>query len=193
MKKVIFITVFLVLGVLTMEKCTVSKRPAKFDGLETKSQGFYDLKAELINGDIASFESYKGKKVLIVNTASKCGFTPQYDGLQKLYDKNKENLVILGFPSNQFGAQEPGSNKEVAEFCRLNYGVEFPMFEKVDVKGDQQHPVFKWLSNPEQNGWNKDVPGWNFSKYMVDENGQLIRFFNSFVSPDSNEIKDALK
>jgi glutathione peroxidase len=145
-------------------------------------ESFYSLKATLNSGEEISFEKYKGKKVLIVNLASQCGFTPQYEALEKLYKKN-EGLFILGFPANNFGAQEPGSDDEIASFCRLNYGVTFPLFKKNDVTGVSKQEVYQWLTDKNRNGWNDAEPQWNFYKYLVDENGNLSKIFSSSVSP----------
>jgi len=145
-------------------------------------QSFYSLKATLNNGEEIPFDRFKNKKVLIVNLASLCGFTPQYEELQQLYEKT-ENLVILGFPANDFGDQEPGSDTEISNFCKLNYGVTFPLFKKADVKGNEKQPVYQWLSDKNKNGWNDVEPQWNFYKYLVDENGSLESVSSSSVSP----------
>ena len=154
---------------------------------------FYDLKAMSLDGESIDMSKYKGKKVIILNVASKCGYTPQYADWQKFYESNKDQVEVLGFPCNQFLGQEPGSSDEIATFCQKNYGVTFQMFDKVDVKGDQQSPVYKWLTDPAQNGWNSDVPSWNFCKYLIDENGKLTHFFASKIKPDSPEFLAALK
>ncbi len=120
--------------------------------------------------------------MLIVNLASLCGFTPQYEELQKLYEQ-AENLVILGFPANNFGTQEPGSDEEISNFCKVNYGVTFPLFKKDDVKGNEKQPVYQWLSDKNKNGWNDIEPKWNFYKYLIDEKGNLDKVFSSSVSP----------
>lgn len=153
----------------------------------------YDFKLTAIDGTEIDFENYKGKKLLIVNTASKCGFTPQYEDLQKLYELYGDQVTILGFPSNNFMGQEPGSNSEIAEFCKLNYGVEFQMFAKIDVKGKNKHPLYEWLSSKEQNGWNDKEPSWNFCKYLIDENGKLVQFHKSNVNPLDQSIIDWVK
>ena len=145
-------------------------------------QDFYSLKAIQNNGEEISFEKFRNKKVLIVNLASLCGFTPQYEELQKLYEQ-AEGLVILGFPANNFGTQEPGSDEEISNFCKVNYGVTFPLFKKADVKGNEKQPVYQWLSDKNKNGWNDIEPKWNFYKYLVDENGNLQKVFSSSVSP----------
>ena len=127
--------------------------------------------------------TYKGKKVLVVNVASRCGYTPQYKGLQKLYDTYGDSLVVLGFPSNDFMWQEPGSNTEIKKFCKTNYGVTFPMFSKIHVKGRKQHPIYDWLSDSKLNGWNDDSPSWNFNKYLLNENGAIIELYGADVKP----------
>jgi glutathione peroxidase len=152
------------------------------------ASSFFDLKAKTLDGEEISLSQYKGKKIIILNTASKCGYTPQYADWQAFYDKNKANTVVLGFPCNQFLGQEPGSGEEIGAFCQKNYGVTFPMFEKIDVKGDDQSAVYKWLSDKTQNGWCSDVPSWNFCKYYINEKGELKNFFGSKIKPDSPEF-----
>ena len=149
---------------------------------------FYDLNSILIGGESVSMKTYEGKKILIVNVASKCGLTPQYEELEKLSKKYSEKLIILGFPSNDFLGQEPGSNKEISTFCRSNYSITFPLFEKSRVKGAKKHQVYDWLTDPEKNGWNKKGPSWNFTKYLIDENGKLLKRFSPRLSPLSDEI-----
>jgi glutathione peroxidase len=143
---------------------------------------FYSLKATANTGEEIEFEKYRGKKVLLVNLASQCGYTPQYAELESLHQQNK-NIIILGFPSNDFGAQEPGTDDEIAEFCKVNFGVTFQLFKKDDVKGNNKQPVYQWLSDENKNGWNNEEPQWNFYKYLVDENGNLSKVFSSSVSP----------
>ena len=143
----------------------------------------YDFKVPALDGNgTINFKDFKGKKIMIVNTASKCGNTPQYSDLEKLYEQYKDKLVIVGFPANNFGSQEPGSNTEIGEFCKKNYGVTFQMFEKISVKGDDQHPLYKWLK--EKTG---EEPSWNFCKYLIKPDG-TVKFFNSKVKPLDNEI-----
>ncbi len=154
---------------------------------------FHSLKALSIDGDTISMDQYKGKKIIVLNTASKCGYTPQYADWQAYYEKNKDKVVVLGFPCNQFMSQEPGNAEEIGAFCQKNYGVTFQMFDKVDVKGDNQSAVYKYLTNPELNGWNSDVPSWNFCKYLIDENGKLTHFFASGITPESAEFAAAVK
>ncbi len=143
---------------------------------------FYSLKATTNSGNEISFEKYFGKKVLIVNLASQCGYTPQYAKLEQLHQQNK-NIIILGFPSNNFGSQEPGTDNEIAEFCKVNYGVTFQLFRKDNVSGNNRQPVYQWLSDKNKNGWNNEEPQWNFYKYLVTENGNLSKIFSSSVSP----------
>jgi glutathione peroxidase len=149
----------------------------------------YDFKVPSLDGGTIDLSQYKGKKLLIVNTASKCGFTPQYADLEKLYEKYKDKLVIVGFPANNFGQQEPGTNADIKEFCTKNYGVTFPMADKVDVIGDNTHPLFKYLTQEaEKLGVADPVIKWNFTKFLIDENGKLIAVFPSKVTPMSDEI-----
>ena len=169
------------------------KRIAKNNNGMIASSNFYDLKAITIDGQEISFEQFKGKKVLIVNVASKCGYTYQYEGLQKLHELYGSKVSILGFPANDFLFQERGSNEEIAEFCESNFGVTFQMFEKITTKGKKQSPVYHWLSNKKLNGWNDQKPSWNFCKYLIDEDGKLVAFFDSKVKPLSEEIVSLLK
>jgi len=149
----------------------------------------YDFKVPGLDGTSIDLSKYKGKKLLIVNTASKCGFTPQYADLEKLYEKYKDKLTIVGFPANNFGSQEPGTNSEIKEFCSKNYGVSFPMAEKVDVVGDNTHPLFKYLTaEAKKLGVEDPVIKWNFTKFLIDENGKLIAVFPSKVTPMSDEV-----
>jgi len=154
---------------------------------------FYDLKAVSLDGESIDMSKYKGKKVIILNVASKCGYTPQYADWQKFYESNKDQVEVLGFPCNQFLGQEPGSSDEIATFCQKNYGVTFQMFDKVDVKGDQQHAIYQWLTDPSKNGWNSEVPSWNFCKYLINEEGKLTHFFGSKIKPDNQEFMAAYK
>lgn len=154
---------------------------------------FYSLKNSLTDGTSFDFAQLKGKKVLLVNTASDCGYTGQYDDLQKLSEQYKEKLVVIGFPSNDFKEQEKGTDEEIAQFCRLNFGVSFPLMKKSSVKkGPGQNEVFEWLSDSTKNGWNNQHPSWNFCKYIVDEEGRLINYFGSTIEPLGKEITTAL-
>ncbi len=148
----------------------------------------YDFKVPSLDGNSIDLSAYKGKKIMIVNTASKCGYTPQYKDLEALYEKYKDKLVIIGFPANNFNQQEPGSNTEIKEFCTKNYGVTFPMAEKVSVKGDGIHPLFKYLTEEAAKMGVEDPIKWNFTKFLVDENGKLVAVFPSKVTPMSDEV-----
>ena len=143
----------------------------------------YDVVLNDIDGKLVNMGNYKGRKLLIVNVASECGFTPQYAALQELYEKHKPKIIVLGFPCNDFGKQEKGSNKEIKQFCTANYHVTFPMFEKSSVRGVNKNPLYKWLTDKNLNGWNEVKPSWNFCKYLIDENGSLNSFYSSSVSP----------
>jgi glutathione peroxidase len=154
---------------------------------------FYNLEANSIFGEATKMEQYKGKKILVVNVASKCGLTPQYAQLEKLYQEHSDKLIILGFPSNDFLRQEPGTNKQIATFCSTKYAVTFPLFEKIKVRGSKKHSIYDWLTDPKQNGWNKKGPSWNFTKYLIDENGKLIKRFSPKTSPLSSEITTLIK
>lgn len=152
----------------------------------------YDFKVPGLEGNEIDFSRYKGKKILVVNTASKCGFTPQYEELEALYKKYQDKLVIVGFPANNFGGQEPGSNSEIKEFCKRNYGVTFPMAEKVSVKGEDIHPLFKYLTNEAAKLGVEDPIKWNFTKFLLNEKGKLIAVFPSKVKPMSEELTSKL-
>lgn len=187
--KTIILTSF-ILSLFALTNCArVESRPKTMNAnTPVSTTSFYDFTLNTIDGNAVKMESFKGKKLLLVNVASKCGYTPQYADLQQLHEKYGDKLLILGFPANDFGAQEPGSNEDIASFCQKNYGVSFQMFEKIAVTGDNQHPLYKWLSSKELNGWNDKAPSWNFCKYLVSENGELLKFFNSSVKPLSDEI-----
>lgn len=155
---------------------------------ETMESSFYDFKMKDINGKEIDFSEFKGKKLLLVNVASKCGYTKQYAQLQELYATYGDDVIVLGFPANNFGGQEPGSNEEIKEFCSSEYGVTFPMFEKISVAGFDKHPLYRWLSDASKNGWNNEEPKWNFCKYFINEKGELVKFFPSSVTPLDEEI-----
>lgn len=156
------------------------------------AKNIYDFKVEGLDGGTIDFSSFKGKKILIVNTASKCGYTKQYEGLEKLYEQHKDKLVIVGFPANNFGAQEPGTNTEIQEFCKKNYGVSFPMAAKISVKGDDTAPIYKWLCSKVENGVLDAEIKWNFNKFLLDENGNLMYYFPSNIEPLSNDLVSKL-
>jgi glutathione peroxidase len=153
----------------------------------------HTFKVKALDGTEIDFSKFKGKKILVVNTASKCGYTPQYEALEKLYAEHKDKLVIVGFPCNQFGGQEPGTASEIQEFCTKNYGVTFPLAEKIDVKGDNISPVYKWLCTKTENGVLDATITWNFNKFLLDENGKLIAYFPSKVKPTDDDIVKYLK
>ncbi|MDX1317514.1 MAG: glutathione peroxidase [Xanthomarina gelatinilytica] len=157
------------------------------------SASLYDISINSLTGEPIDLSSFKGKKILIVNTASECGFTGQYEGLQELYNTYKDKLVVIGVPCNQFGGQEPGTASEIQSFCKQNYGVTFLMTEKVDVKGGNQHPLYKWLTSKELNGVSSSSVKWNFQKYLIDEKGNLIDYYYSITSPTSTKITKHLK
>jgi glutathione peroxidase len=168
----------IVLGILSMFSITDS---------------FYSFTLKTIEGDEKSLETYKGKVVLIVNTASKCGYTPQYEGLQAIYEQYKDQgLVILGFPANNFMGQEPGTDEEILEFCTAKYDVNFPMFSKVSVKGDDQHPLFSYLTKAENPDFTGDIK-WNFEKFLIGKDGKLLHRYRSGVKPESKEMKSAIE
>jgi glutathione peroxidase len=155
---------------------------------------FFDLWALKNNGEELKFSALKGKKILLVNTASDCGYTAQYKDLQNLYDQFKDRLMILAFPANDFKAQEKGTDEEIAAFCKVNYGLTFPMMKKsVVIKSIQQNPVYQWLTDSSKNGWCNQQPSWNFSKYLVDEKGVLTHYFDPSISPSSKEITDKIR
>jgi glutathione peroxidase len=152
----------------------------------------YDTEAKTINGEEITLNEYAGDVLLIVNTASECGYTPQYEGLQELYETySDQGLTILGFPANNFGGQEPGSDEEILQFCEVNYGVEFPMFSKVSVKGNDIHPLFDYLTSTENEDFKGEIR-WNFEKFLVDRNGNLVRRFRSAVEPMSDELTGSI-
>lgn len=189
--KTFFIMLTSLITGLFANKSEVKIRPE--EGVPMAKTTLYDFKAKaLIGDDEINFNKYKGKKVVILNVASKCGYTPQYADWQAFHEKYGKKVVVLGFPANNFGGQEPGSDEEIATFCQKNYGVTFQMFDKVDVVGENQAPLYKWLSDKSLNGWNDKAPTWNFCKYVVDEKGQLTHFFASKVKPTDPEFLKAV-
>ncbi len=156
------------------------------------AESIYDIKINTIDGDEINLKSFKGKKILIVNVASKCGFTKQYTQLEELYKTYKNKLIIIGVPCNQFGGQEPGTSQEIVEFCSNNFNISFILSEKIKVKGDEQHPLYSWLCSKEKNGNKNSTVKWNFQKYLIDENGKLIDYFYSVTQPLSNKITQYL-
>ncbi len=177
MNKLILITVMLVLT-----------------NIVSAQKSFYDFTVKDIEGNNFELSSLKGKKVLVVNTASKCGLTPQYEQLQEIYETyGGDNFVIIGFPANNFNSQEPGSNEEIVTFCQKNYGVTFPMMSKISVKGDDIHPLYKWLTTKSENGVLDSEVQWNFQKYLIDENGKLIKMVDPKIKPDDDKIVTWIK
>jgi len=153
----------------------------------------YDFKVKALDGSTIDFSKYKGKKILIVNTASQCGNTPQYADLEAMYKKYDGKLVIVGFPANDFGAQEPGSDKEISSFCTKNYGVTFPMASKITVKGDNMAPIYQWLTRKKYNNLQDSEVKWNFQKYLIDEKGHLVAVFKPGMKPTEPEIVSAIE
>jgi len=189
MKKILFLFAIITIA------CTSSIQKEKPDNSQITSldqllmeKSIYDFKMKDINGELVDFSKFKGQKLLLVNVASKCGYTPQYADLQKLHEAHGDKVTIIGFPANNFGGQEPGTNEEIKQFCSENYGVTFKMMDKVSVKGSDKDPLYRWLSDKNMNGWNDKEPSWNFCKYFINENGELVKFFPSSVKPMDEEI-----
>ncbi|MCH2229275.1 MAG: glutathione peroxidase [Crocinitomicaceae bacterium] len=159
-----------------------------FENVEKTKKSLYDIQITSIEDEAIDLNEFKGKKIMFVNVASKCGYTPQYSKLQKLHDMYKDQLVIIGVPCNQFMGQEPGTNEEIVSFCQKNYGVSFLMTEKVDVKGSSQHPLYQWLTSKDLNGNSDSKVKWNFQKYLVSETGELIDVFSPGVDPLDEQI-----
>jgi glutathione peroxidase len=155
-------------------------------------KSIYDIEINSLQGKPINLSLFKGKKILFVNVASKCGFTPQYKELQKLHNLYEESLVVIGVPCNQFGKQEPGNSSEINEFCQVNYGVSFLITEKISVKGKEQHPLYRWLTDKNENGRKNSSVKWNFQKYLISEDGELIDYYYSMTSPTSSKIKKHL-
>lgn len=185
MKSLLKIGLF-IMGLLSVFSCK-----AQNDGQIPSS--IYDFKVKSLEGGEIDFSQFKGKKIMIVNTASKCGLTPQYEGLEALYQKYKDKLVIIGFPANNFLKQEPGSNEEIASFCQKNYGVSFPMAEKISVKGKDMAPIYQWLTNKDYNKLKNSSVKWNFQKYLFDEEGNLVEVFAPTTKPEDTEVIAAIE
>lgn len=164
-----------------------------FSKNKAQAKSIHSFKVEALDGSTIDFSKFQGKKILVVNTASECGFTPQYADLEKLYEQYKDKLVVVGFPANNFGGQEPGANHEIATFCQRNYGVQFPMAAKVSVKGDDIAPIYKFLTDKKENGVKNTKILWNFSKILLDEKGNVIDSFISSTNPTSDSITKYLK
>ena len=180
-------SIIAILAVLALAGWTMFKGGTAYTPSESNTD-FYSLSCKTIEGNDYDFNQLKGKRVLIVNTASECGFTPQYKGLQKLHEQYGESLTIIGFPCNDFGNQESGSSEEINSFCSKNYGVSFQMMEKVSIKGDAPHPVYVWLLNKSENGVADHIVRWNFHKFLIDEDGSLVGSYKSGVKPTDNQI-----
>ena len=180
--KIIKLIPILSVLLLTLTLCSNNKE------MKEPTASLYDIKINSLSGEAIDLNDFEGKKILFVNVASECGFTPQYAELQELYDSYQDRLIIIGLPCNQFGGQEPGDAKEIESFCQQNYGVTFLMTEKIDVKGDDQHPLYAWLTEKDLNGVNSSSVKWNFQKYLVDENGAYIDVFFSMTKPTSEKI-----
>ena len=164
---------------------------ANNESLKIKKMSIHEFKVENINGEEFDFSSLKGKKIMVVNTASKCGLTPQYKGLQELYNRfNSKGFVIVGFPANNFLWQEPGSDKEISIFCEKNYGVTFPMMSKISVKGSDMHPIYQFLTQAKKNGFKDSKVSWNFQKYLIGRDGRLDKIISPRTSPLSEDIID---
>ena len=194
MKKILIIH-FILISFISCKQ--MQKKDKKEKSNETTiaikpTASIYDININDLNGNAINLNNFKGKKILFVNVASECGYTPQYKDLQQLHETYKEKLVIIGVPCNQFGEQEPGNATEIQQFCSQNYGVDFLLTEKVDVKGANQHPLYYWLTSKELNGFGDSTVKWNFQKYLIDENGSIINFFNSAIKPLSTEIIDKI-
>ena len=176
MKKIVFVSLFLLALTLTLNA-------------QKSQKSFYDFTVTDINGKSFNMSSLRGKKVMIVNVASKCGYTPQYEDLQKLYETYKDkNFVVVAFPANNFANQEPGTNTEIKEFCTANYGVTFPMMQKISVKGKDQAPIYKWLTQKSENGVLDQEVTWNFQKYLIDKNGKLSAVYLPKINPLDEKI-----
>lgn len=188
--KLITISLVAALGLMS---CGIDEHSAtnlqKAREMNQSVDNFYDFKTETVDGEVFDFASLKGKRVLIVNTASKCGYTPQYEDLQALFEKyGGEKFTIIGFPSNDFGGQEPGSNEDIKAFCKKNYGVTFTLMAKAPVKGKDQQPVYQWLTSKEMNGVDNASVSWNFNKFLVDENGKWVAHYGSGTNPMDEEV-----
>jgi len=182
------ISIALFIGIIAIFSYAATTRKKTGSG----KNSIYDFTLKTLDGQDLSLSKFKGKKMLLVNVASECGYTPQYKDLQALHEKYGNKVVVIGFPANNFGGQEPGSSSEIKTFCTKNYGVTFQMMEKISVKGNDMHPLYRFLSTKEENGTCEDAPKWNFCKYLVDENGTILKFFGSKVNPMSEEITSLL-
>lgn len=180
-----------IINVLLTSLLLIGALPLEVDN--SKKMNLYDIKINSLDGTPINLKAYKGQFILFVNVASECGFTSQYDGLQRLYDNYKGKLMVIGVPCNQFGQQEPGSNQQIKSFCKENYGVSFIMSEKIDVKGKNQHPLYQWLTDKNLNGVKTTSVKWNFQKYIIGKQGEFIDYFYSLTRPTSNKITKLIK
>lgn len=175
--------------ILSLKSCIFGHSKVATTSLTQNEKTLYSIPIKSLDGTRnIDFSTFKGKKILIVNTASECGYTPQYEGLQQLADKYADKLVVIGCPCNQFGFQEPGDTTEIRLFCTRKYDVKFELTEKIDVKGSDQHPVYKWLTHKSENGVLDAEVLWNFNKFLIDENGHLMAYFPSKVKPEDEEL-----
>ena len=189
MKSLLFVYLFL----SSLPFCReVRTRPEESIQKQQNMKSVYDIPVKTIDGQATTLAQYKGKKMLIVNVASECGYTPQYAGLQELWTHYGEKVTVLGFPANNFGGQEPGTNEQIHTFCSSKFGVTFPLFEKVSVKGNDMCELYRWLTDKNLNGWNEKAPNWNFCKYLISEDGKLLNFYSSAVEPLDEEITGKL-
>lgn len=190
MKSLVTLTVIIAMGILSWIGLGSSQ---KIDRIVPPVESIYEIQINKLDGNPLDLKQFEGKKLMIVNVASKCGLTPQYEELQKLHEQYGESLTIIGVPCNQFMNQEPGTKEEIAEFCQKNYGVEFIITEKVDVKGADQHPLYQWLTSKSKNGSTDSSVKWNFQKYLISESGELLSVFAPTVKPMDEEILNSLK
>lgn len=192
---VVILSMIFAIGCQSQEKKnknTTEKKTTKKEIMTTNT--IYQFKVKDISGNVFDLASLKGKKVMIVNTASECGLTPQYEQLQELYTEYKDdNFIIIGFPANNFGAQEPGSNEQIATFCQRNYGVTFPMMEKISVTGDDTHPLYQFLTHKDKNGLEDNEVKWNFQKYLINEEGVLVKVIGPQTLPIDEEIMNWIR
>ena len=186
MLKTLLLSTTLILG-MSLTNAPVKNQENNFPK-PVAAKSIYDFSVEGLDGGKINFSSFKGKKILIVNTASKCGFTPQYKELEAVYKEYGENLVIIGFPANNFLSQEPGTASDIRKFCNDTYGITFPLMEKISVKGDDMHPLYKWLTSKNLNGVMDSDVKWNFQKYLIDENGKLVDVIYSKEKPNSDKV-----
>lgn len=191
MRLLVFLSIPVLLACQQFDRFRVGPVTFPIEQPQPPAMSFHELSATSLQGELIRMDRFKGKKLIVVNTASECGYTGQYGPLQELYEKYQDKgLVVIGFPSNDFGGQEPGSEQEIAAFCQRNYGVTFPMMSKISIKGDDVHPVYFWLTNKEQNGVMDATVKWNFNKFLIDEEGRLVKHLPSTVGPLDEEIID---